>query len=78
MRLLANPGGAPVEDWTPPAPHGRVVVAIGPEGGFTAVEVESARSAGWWLVGLGPLRLRVETAGLVASALVLARAGARV
>src|SRR5262245_7007751 len=37
VRLLADPDGSPIEDWTPPAPRGRVVVAIGPEGGFTAV-----------------------------------------
>lgn len=37
---------------------------IGPEGGFTAAEAAAAREAGFLLLGLGPRRLRVETAAL--------------
>jgi 16S rRNA (uracil1498-N3)-methyltransferase len=39
---------------------------IGPEGGFTASEVLAAQEAGFHLMGLGPRRLRVETAALAA------------
>ena len=39
---------------------------IGPEGGFTATEVAAAQNAGFLLMGLGPRRLRVETAALAA------------
>jgi len=44
-------------------------VLIGPEGGFTAQEVAAAQDAGFHLLGLGPRRLRVETAALVAVSL---------
>ena len=49
----------------PPAlPAGaRVGLLIGPEGGLTLEEVESARARGWAVVGVGPRILRTETAG---------------
>jgi 16S rRNA (uracil1498-N3)-methyltransferase len=43
-----------------------VRVLIGPEGGFTATEVAAAQNAGFLLMGLGPRRLRVETAVMAA------------
>ncbi|GIV59932.1 MAG: ribosomal RNA small subunit methyltransferase E [Rhodothermaceae bacterium] len=49
----------------------RVVVLVGPEGGFTEDEVAGAREAGYHPVSLGPRRLRAETAGLVAAAAVM-------
>jgi 16S rRNA (uracil1498-N3)-methyltransferase len=54
-------GEAPSEVW----------LAVGPEGGFTTAEVESAVSAGWRAVAMGPRILRSETAGVVAAALIL-------
>jgi len=48
-----------------------VSLFIGPEGGFEESEVELARDAGAVVVSLGPRILRSETAGIVASALVL-------
>ncbi len=39
---------------------------IGPEGGFTATEAAAAQNAGFLLTGLGPRRLRVETAAMAA------------
>jgi 16S rRNA (uracil1498-N3)-methyltransferase len=42
-----------------------LAVAVGPEGGFTEEEVESARTYGWKPVSLGPRILRVETAALL-------------
>jgi 16S rRNA (uracil1498-N3)-methyltransferase len=39
---------------------------IGPEGGFTATEAAAAQNAGFLLMGLGPRRLRVETAAMAA------------
>jgi 16S rRNA (uracil1498-N3)-methyltransferase len=51
----------------PPWPRPRSVRAlIGPEGGFTATEVEAGQNAGFLLMGLGPRRLRVETAAMAA------------
>jgi 16S rRNA (uracil1498-N3)-methyltransferase len=64
FRLLADPGGVlhcgqPGQD---------VVAAVGPEGGFTAEEVEHGQKAGWQRVYLGPRILRIETAALVLAA----------
>lgn len=44
---------------------------IGPEGGFSAAEVQQARDYGIVPVSLGPRILRAETAGVVATAVVL-------
>lgn len=52
------------------SPH-RAAVLIGPEGGFTAAEVDQARERGIIPVSLGPRTLRTETAAIVASALVI-------
>jgi 16S rRNA (uracil1498-N3)-methyltransferase len=52
-----------------------VTLLIGPEGGFAVQEVVEARGQGFLPVGLGPLILRVETAAIVAVALVQGAAG---
>jgi len=49
---------------------GSVMVMLGPEGGFTDQEIETARQAGFVTAGLGPRILRAETATLAASTLV--------
>ena len=41
-----------------------ILIAIGPEGGFSEAEVETARDAGFISVSLGKRILRTETAGL--------------
>jgi 16S rRNA (uracil1498-N3)-methyltransferase len=46
-------------------------LVIGPEGGFTPEEAKLARKAGYVSVSLGKRILRVETAAIIASALVL-------
>ena len=50
-------------------------IFIGPEGGFSQEEIESARAQGFRTVGLGPRILRVETAALVAVALTQSAVG---
>ena len=50
---------------------GEVVIAIGPEGDFTAEEIEKAKGAGFVPVSLGNRILRAETAAIVAAALIL-------
>lgn len=55
--------------------QGDVYVFIGPEGGFTAAEVELARSRGVRPVTLGPRILRTETAGLAVTAIILYQFG---
>jgi len=50
-------------------------VLIGPEGGFSPAEVETAARAGMTLAGLGPRILRSETVAVAAAAVILSRAG---
>jgi 16S rRNA (uracil1498-N3)-methyltransferase len=57
-----------------PAPATAALV-IGPEGGLTAREVDTLRSAGATIITLGDTILRTETAAVVASALVLYELG---
>jgi len=45
-------------------PSARVVILVGPEGGFSAQEVAMAREAGFHTVSLGKYILRTETAGM--------------
>ena len=51
-------------------PAKSVTIFIGPEGGFSAEEVEQAVNAGFEAVTLGKRILRMETAALVSAALV--------
>ena len=63
---LLHPGGGPL-----PPPSDLVTLAIGPEGGFSTEELALAVTT----VGLGARVLRVETAAVVASGLVLGHLG---
>lgn len=68
-RYLAHPGGG--RPATGADSLRGIAVAIGPEGGFTEVEVEEAEEAGFRAIGLGPTVLRVETAAVAACVRVL-------
>ena len=48
---------------------------IGPEGGYSADEVEAAKSAGLALAGIGPRVVRAETASIAALAMAMAHFG---
>ena len=48
---------------------------VGPEGGFSTIEIPIARDAGALTVSLGPRILRTETAGPILAALALYQAG---
>ena len=48
----------------------KIMLMIGPEGGFSEQEVEIARQAGFAVAGLGPRILRAETATLAACTLI--------
>jgi 16S rRNA (uracil1498-N3)-methyltransferase len=63
--LPAKPRGALAT-----ADHGHVIMVVGPEGGFTDQEAETARRAGFQLASLGPRILRAETAAIAAVSLV--------
>jgi len=53
------------------------ILVIGPEGGFSAEEIELARRAGFLSVSLGKRVLRVETASLALLAILQYEIGAR-
>ena len=57
-RLLAHPGA----EREPPRTEGRVVLAIGPEGGWVEFEVALLQARGFIPFQLGPRPLRVEVA----------------
>lgn len=48
----------------------RVALMVGPEGGFSAEEVEQARNQGVLPVGLGPRVLRTESAAILAAGII--------
>ncbi len=50
---------------------GNIVIAIGPEGGFSKDEIEKAKKAGFISISLGKRILRTETAGIVVLAEIL-------
>ena len=59
----------------PRGPEGRVTIAVGPEGGWTKEERESALHHGFTPVTLGPRILRAETATLAALTILQSRLG---
>ncbi len=66
--ILADASGTPCE---PGATPSAVRLLIGPEGGWEAREVEAARSAGARVARFGPHAMRIETAAVVAAAIVI-------
>ena len=71
LRVLADPAGAAsLADLTSEkdATPNSIVVAIGPEGGFSESELEMAEDAAWRTLNLGPRILRIETAAIALAA----------
>jgi len=52
-------------------PSRQIVLAIGPEGGWSEDELETFSKQGWISASLGPTILRVETAAIAAVAIVV-------
>jgi len=67
--VLDECGGKPLAEFQP---QDRIIVLIGPEGGWTEVERASFIEAGWSQATMGPLILRAETAALAALAVIQA------
>lgn len=67
LALVADPGGEPLGSAVT-GHAGHVLALVGPEGGFTAEELETAATAGCRRVSLGPHVLRVETAAIALAA----------
>ncbi len=74
-RVLLDPQAASGLAALEPGPPPGVVLLAGPEGGFTDEERLAALACGFLGVRLGARVLRAETAGLAASAALLARWG---
>jgi len=68
-KMGLSPCEVPQLSFRRPLAAGRVLLAVGPEGGFTDEEVALAMAAGWQTIDLGPRILRVETAALLLVAL---------
>jgi len=77
MRIVLDPEGSEeVADLIRrAAAASEVAVAVGPEGGWSAREIESFREAGFLSMRLGPRILRTETAAIVSTALLQFLAG---
>jgi len=80
-RLVFEPESAPSHaaaqdaDAAASGPIADAEIAIGPEGGFAADELEAFRVAGYSRVGLGPRVLRTETAAIAAVVWLQVRLG---
>jgi 16S rRNA (uracil1498-N3)-methyltransferase len=72
--LWESAQGKPLRGQLPASPRPTTLL-IGPEGGFSRQEITEAEAAGFATVGLGPRILRVETAAVVAVALLQFAAG---
>jgi 16S rRNA (uracil1498-N3)-methyltransferase len=55
----------------PQTAEGEIVLAVGPEGGWTEGELQSFRQSGWTSASLGNTILRAETAAMAATAIVV-------
>ncbi|MCP4816480.1 MAG: 16S rRNA (uracil(1498)-N(3))-methyltransferase [Planctomycetaceae bacterium] len=62
--LQEDPAGRSVDQHCSGLPASGLVLAIGPEGGWTSQEAEQFLSAGWSAASLGSRVLRIETAAL--------------
>ena len=64
-KLLADPAGAKrIRDFQPLEKECRILLAVGPEGGWTPYELEQLKERGFELVGMGDRILRTDTATL--------------
>jgi 16S rRNA (uracil1498-N3)-methyltransferase len=61
----------PLRDVLESHPSGEIVLAIGPEGGWTSAELPQFQKAGWQSASLGPTILRAETAAIAAAAIAI-------
>jgi 16S rRNA (uracil1498-N3)-methyltransferase len=59
----------------PASPESSILVLVGPEGGWTEEEVETAEGAGCIPITLGPKILRAETAAITAIGILQHRLG---
>jgi 16S rRNA (uracil1498-N3)-methyltransferase len=72
VRLLLDATGDAVLSALAAANDAGVAIALGPEGGFEAAEVNAFRDVGWRPAALAPTVLRFETAAVAAAAVARA------
>jgi RsmE family RNA methyltransferase len=70
LRLVADPAATAPAGSQAPEDGGRVLLAIGPEGGWNAFETELLAAHGFRSVGMGPRTLRTDTACIALLAIV--------
>jgi 16S rRNA (uracil1498-N3)-methyltransferase len=72
LRLLPwEEGTDPIRNVLKRYPHAQdIIVLIGPEGGFSQAEAETAKEKGFHLVSLGPNILRTETAAIASLSMI--------
>ena len=75
LLLLLDPQGTHTLKTLAAPASGQVVIAIGPEGGWSPRDRQALEGAGFQGLRLGPRVLRTETAGLAAIAAVQAQLG---
>jgi 16S rRNA (uracil1498-N3)-methyltransferase len=74
LRLILDPEGE-LALGTLSGDEAGIVLAVGPEGGWSLADREQLRAAGFQGLKLGPRILRTETAGLAAIAALQSRLG---
>jgi 16S rRNA (uracil1498-N3)-methyltransferase len=76
IALLETERQVRLRDILPPASAlSEIMLAVGPEGGWSENEVQLFHDAGWIPASLGGTILRAETAALAATAIVLSELG---
>jgi 16S rRNA (uracil1498-N3)-methyltransferase len=72
LRLLPwEEGTDPIRNVLRRSPHAQdIIVLIGPEGGFSQAEADTAKEKGFHLVSLGPNILRSETAAIASLSMI--------
>ena len=73
--MILDPEGALSLRTLTASPDSTVLLAVGPEGGWSPRDRELLRAAGFTGLRLGPRILRTETAGLAAIAALQSRFG---
>jgi 16S rRNA (uracil1498-N3)-methyltransferase len=66
---LRTPDADGTSTLPPDPPRPAIIVAVGPEGGFTDEEIRQAAASGAQLINLGPTILRTETAAIAMAVL---------
>jgi 16S rRNA (uracil1498-N3)-methyltransferase len=75
LRLILDPEGELALSGLSTQSDAAIVLAVGPEGGWSPTDREQLRAAGFQGLKLGPRILRTETAGLAAIAALQSRLG---